>query len=151
MYVQKLREHMKAYENQQRQLAASKKSGKSSAQAAEKVVKGQQIKQNKQNKGKKGSASMGDENDEPPPELLTKMREYNVKFVFPDPPKLSPPVLGLHSVTFGFGDQVLFKEVDFGVDMESRIAIVGPNGVGKSTLLKLLYGKFEPVISFSLS
>jgi ATPase subunit of ABC transporter with duplicated ATPase domains len=38
--------------------------------------------------------------------------------------------------------------VEFGVDMNSRIAIVGPNGVGKSTLLKLLYGKLEPV-SFS--
>jgi ATP-binding cassette subfamily F protein 1 len=48
-------------------------------------------------------------------------------------------------VTFGFGGDPLFKNVDFGVDMESRIAIVGPNGVGKSTLLKLLYGKLEPV------
>jgi ATPase subunit of ABC transporter with duplicated ATPase domains len=48
-------------------------------------------------------------------------------------------------VTFGFGNNILFKNVDFGVDMKSRIAIVGPNGVGKSTLLKLLYGKLEPV------
>ena len=49
-------------------------------------------------------------------------------------------------VTFGYGNQVLFKDLDFGVDMDSRIAIVGPNGVGKSTLLKLLVGKIEPVI-----
>jgi len=47
-------------------------------------------------------------------------------------------------VTFGFGKNILFKNVDFGVDMDTRIAIVGPNGVGKSTLLKLLYGKLEP-------
>lgn len=40
---------------------------------------------------------------------------------------------------------MLFKNLDFGVDMDSRIAIVGPNGVGKSTLLKLLAGKIEPV------
>ena len=51
-------------------------------------------------------------------------------------------------VTFAYGNNVLFKDLEFGVDMESRIAIVGPNGVGKSTLLKLLYGKVEPV-SFS--
>merc|ERR1712001_734850 len=37
----------------------------------------------------------------------------------------------------------LFKNVEFGIDMESRIAIVGPNGVGKSTLLKLLLGDIE--------
>lgn len=48
-------------------------------------------------------------------------------------------------VTFGYGDSILFKDVDFGVDMDSRIAIVGPNGVGKSTLLKLLYGKVQPL------
>ena len=49
-------------------------------------------------------------------------------------------------VTFSYGDKLLFVNVNFGVDMESRIAIVGPNGVGKSTLLKLLYGKLEPVM-----
>ncbi|TKR81727.1 hypothetical protein L596_015553 [Steinernema carpocapsae] len=52
--------------------------------------------------------------------------------------------MGLHDVTFGYKDQVLFKNVNFGIAMDSRIAIVGPNGVGKSTLLKLLYGKLQP-------
>lgn len=33
---------------------------------------------------------------------------------------------------------------DFGIDMASRVAIVGPNGVGKSTFLKLLTGDLEP-------
>lgn len=35
--------------------------------------------------------------------------------------------------------------------MDSRIAIVGPNGVGKSTLLKLLYSKVEPVQIFDFN
>lgn len=48
-------------------------------------------------------------------------------------------------VQFYFDDQPpLFKNTDFGIDMTSRIAIVGPNGVGKSTFLKLLIGELEP-------
>merc|ERR1711874_777360 len=71
-------------------------------------------------------------------------QEYNVKFSFPEPPPLQPPILGLYNVTFGYeGHSKLFKNVDFGLDMESRIAIVGPNGVGKSTFLKLLMGVLE--------
>jgi ATP-binding cassette subfamily F protein 1 len=50
-------------------------------------------------------------------------------------------------VKFGYKDQstLIFKDLNFGIDMTTRIAIVGPNGVGKSTLLKLLTGKIEPV------
>lgn len=40
----------------------------------------------------------------------------------------------------------MFKNVDFGVDLNSRVAIVGPNGVGKSTFLKLLTGDLEPKV-----
>merc|ERR1711994_225084 len=53
-------------------------------------------------------------------------------------------ILGLHDVSFNYPTQPpLFKKVDFGIDMDSRIAIVGPNGVGKSTFLKLLMGDLE--------
>ncbi|WKY13207.1 hypothetical protein Q1695_004203 [Nippostrongylus brasiliensis] len=144
MYDQKTREYLKAYESQQKQMQAMKKGGKSAKQAEEEMKKNLQNKQNKQTKGKKGSASMGDEHDAPPPELLQRFKEYQVKFTFPDTDKLAPPILGLHNVTFGFGDNILFKNLDFGVDMDSRIAIVGPNGVGKSTLLKLLTGRIQP-------
>ncbi|MBY0379200.1 MAG: ATP-binding cassette domain-containing protein, partial [Burkholderiales bacterium] len=37
-----------------------------------------------------------------------------------------------------------FENCDFGIDMKSRVAIVGPNGVGKSTFLKLLAGELTP-------
>lgn len=48
-------------------------------------------------------------------------------------------------MTFNFDNQpALFVKTDFGIDMNSRIAIVGPNGVGKSTFLKLLIGELEP-------
>lgn len=85
-----------------------------------------------------------------PTELLERPREYIVKFTFPQPPPLNPPILGLYDVNFGYkGQEMLFKKLNFGVDMSSRISIVGPNGVGKSTLLKLLVGDLEPVSAWS--
>ncbi|CAH8658468.1 unnamed protein product [Dicrocoelium dendriticum] len=80
-----------------------------------------------------------------PPQLLSKPKEYVVKFHFPNPPPLSPLLLGLHNVLFVYpGQKPLFRDLNFGVGMSSRISIVGPNG-GKSTFLKLLTGEVEPV------
>lgn len=51
----------------------------------------------------------------------------------------------ISDVTFAYsGQKPLFVKTDFGIDMSSRVAIVGPNGVGKSTFLKLLTGDLEP-------
>ncbi|TRZ09068.1 hypothetical protein HGM15179_018043 [Zosterops borbonicus] len=87
-----------------------------------------------------------DEGSAEAPELLRRPREYCVRFTFPNPPPLSPPILGLHGVDFGYeGQELLFKNLDFGIDMESRVCIVGPNGVGKSTLLQLLTGALTPL------
>ena len=36
---------------------------------------------------------------------------------------------------------LVYKNLDFGIDLETRVALVGPNGAGKSTLLKLLDGE----------
>ena len=52
------------------------------------------------------------------------------------------PVLELQDVSFGYGDSdLLFKDLNFTIQGDSRIALVGPNGVGKSTLLKLFTGE----------
>ncbi|CAL2044534.1 unnamed protein product [Caenorhabditis brenneri] len=141
-YSQDMQVHEKNFDQQQKQLKAMKKEGKSSKQAEE------QLKQQMANKAKKGgkkqAGKANDDEDTPQQELLQRRKQYSVKFKFPETDKLNPPVLGLHGVTFGYGKDILFKNIDFGVDMDSRIAIVGPNGVGKSTLLKLLIGKIEP-------
>jgi ATPase subunit of ABC transporter with duplicated ATPase domains len=48
-------------------------------------------------------------------------------------------------VTFAYpGQKPLFVNCDFGIDLNSRVAIVGPNGVGKSTFLKLLTSDLQP-------
>jgi ATP-binding cassette, subfamily F, member 3 len=65
-------------------------------------------------------------------------------FIFPTPDKLRPPLLRIEDGYFTYNQQdensYILRNVNFNVDMESRIAIVGANGVGKSTLLKLLVG-----------
>ncbi|XP_076013185.1 ATP-binding cassette sub-family F member 1 [Genypterus blacodes] len=140
MYVQKQKELQKQYDKQEKKLKELKAGGKSTKQA-EKQTK--EALTRKQQKGKKKSGQ--DEESHEAPDLLKRPKEYTVKFTFPNPPPLSPPILGLHSVDFGFqGQKPLFKTVDFGIDMDSRICIVGPNGVGKSTLLLLLTGKLNP-------
>ncbi|XP_048848544.1 ATP-binding cassette sub-family F member 1 isoform X2 [Brienomyrus brachyistius] len=139
MYVQKQKELQKQYDKQEKKLRDLKAGGKSTKQA-EKQTK--EALTRKQQKGKKKGA---EEESQEAMELLKRPREYTVKFTFPDPPPLSPPILGLHSVDFTYeGQKSLFKNVDFGIDMDSRICIVGPNGVGKSTLLLLLTGKLTP-------
>ncbi|XP_077404851.1 ATP-binding cassette sub-family F member 1 isoform X2 [Vanacampus margaritifer] len=140
MYVQKQKELQKQYDKQEKKLKDLKAGGKSTKQA-EKQTK--EALTRKQQKGKKKGGQ--EEESHETTELLKRPKEYTVKFTFPNPPPLSPPILGLHSVDFCYVDQKpLFKNVDFGIDMESRICIVGPNGVGKSTLLLLLNGKLNP-------
>lgn len=68
-------------------------------------------------------------------------------FRFADVEKLPPPVLSLDDVTFSYSgnlNDTLYDNLDFGVDMDSRTALVGPNGVGKSTLLNIFTGKLRP-------
>ncbi|KAL7266844.1 ABC transporter ATP-binding protein arb1 [Rhizina undulata] len=68
-------------------------------------------------------------------------------FRFAEVEKLPPPVLSFDEVTFSYsGDSKdnLYENLDLGIDMDSRVALVGPNGVGKSTLLRIMTGKLSP-------
>ena len=38
----------------------------------------------------------------------------------------------------------IYKNLEFGIDLDTRLALVGPNGAGKSTLLKLIAGELAP-------
>ncbi|KAJ1694374.1 hypothetical protein LUZ63_011072 [Rhynchospora breviuscula] len=74
------------------------------------------------------------------------VRDKILVFRFVDVGKLPPPVLQFVEVTFGYTpENLIYKSLDFGVDLDSRIALVGPNGAGKSTLLKLMTGDLVPL------
>jgi ATP-binding cassette subfamily F protein 2 len=69
-----------------------------------------------------------------------------LSFAFPDCGKIPPPVLSVQEAYFKYKDtdEFIYKNLDFGIDLDTRIALVGPNGAGKSTLLKLIAGQVMP-------
>uniref|UniRef100_A0A8C2XE02 ATP-binding cassette sub-family F member 3 n=1 Tax=Cyclopterus lumpus TaxID=8103 RepID=A0A8C2XE02_CYCLU len=81
------------------------------------------------------------------PELKPLEKEIEVTLRFPDNfEKLSPPILQLDEVEFYYTpDRPLFSGLNVSADLESRICIVGENGAGKTTVLKLLMGELTPV------
>ncbi|KAK3736603.1 hypothetical protein QZH41_006362 [Actinostola sp. cb2023] len=73
-------------------------------------------------------------------------RDKSLSFYFPDCGKLPPPVISVQTLSFRYADDkpLIYKNIDFGMDLDTRVALVGPNGAGKSTLLKLIEGTLTP-------
>jgi zinc transport system ATP-binding protein len=55
-----------------------------------------------------------------------------------------PPVLELRRLTFGYGREVVLEEVDLAVQPRDYLAVIGPNGGGKTTLVQLMIGLLRP-------
>ncbi|KAK3588077.1 hypothetical protein CHS0354_012130 [Potamilus streckersoni] len=72
--------------------------------------------------------------------------DKTLSFSFPSCGKLPPPVIMVQHVSFRYSDDkpYIYKDLDFGVDLDTRVALVGPNGAGKSTLLKLIVAELVP-------
>jgi len=61
-----------------------------------------------------------------------------VVFTFPSPEELSPPIIRIESGAVGYGERTVLSRLDLRIDQDDRIALLGRNGEGKSTLAKLL-------------
>ncbi|MCZ4280375.1 ABC-F family ATP-binding cassette domain-containing protein [Kiloniella laminariae] len=70
--------------------------------------------------------------------------DSTLAFDFPSPKELAPPLINLDQVSIGYEPgKAILKNLNLRLDMEDRIALLGANGNGKSTLVKLLAGRLE--------
>ncbi len=79
-------------------------------------------------------------------ETITTPQEAALRRIsFPEPEELSPPILTTEAASVGYGERPVLSKLDLRIDQDDRIALLGRNGEGKSTLSKLLAGRLEPM------
>lgn len=74
----------------------------------------------------------------------SREKEQKLEIWIPNGPRLGDNVIELHNISKGFGDRVLFENLSFSVPKNAIVGIIGPNGVGKSTLFKMITGHEKP-------
>ena len=71
--------------------------------------------------------------------------EGGVNFAFPDPDPLPPPLYSIDNAAVGYDGTPVLSDLSLRLDADDRIALLGANGNGKSTLIKLLAGRLSPL------
>ena len=79
------------------------------------------------------------------PQIESVVEDTVTRFSFPEPVQLSPPILALDRATVGYDGKAILSNLSLRVDMDDRIALLGANGNGKSTLAKLIAGRLAPM------
>jgi ATP-binding cassette subfamily F protein 3 len=70
--------------------------------------------------------------------------EKKIKFSFPQPQRSGQKVVTLENIHQAYGENIVYRGMEFKAERGQRIVLVGPNGAGKSTLLKILAGVLTP-------
>jgi len=76
--------------------------------------------------------------------IETETAAARIRFGFPEAPRSSDRVVVLEGVGKRYGGTTVYRDLDFLLRRGERLALVGPNGTGKSTLLKLVAGTERP-------
>ncbi len=78
--------------------------------------------------------------------IAAAIEERGIEFNFPEPDELAPPLIVMDDVAVGYlpGKPVLQK-INLRLDPDDRVALLGSNGNGKSTMAKLLAGRLQPM------
>ncbi|MBV1795618.1 ABC-F family ATP-binding cassette domain-containing protein [Siccirubricoccus sp. G192] len=80
------------------------------------------------------------------PAIEAVVEDSVTRFAFPEPAALAPPVLSLSQASAGYDGRAVLRDLDLRLDQDDRIALLGANGNGKSTLAKLFAGRL-PLLS----
>jgi energy-dependent translational throttle protein EttA len=74
----------------------------------------------------------------------TKDKEARLELYIPPGPRLGDRVIELEGISKSFGERVLFENLSFSIPKNAIVGIIGPNGVGKSTLFRIIMGQEQP-------
>ncbi len=77
--------------------------------------------------------------------ITALMEDPSLSFAFPDPDELRPPLITLDLATVGYGETPILKRLNLRIDPDDRIALLGRNGNGKTTLARLLAAQLAPM------
>ncbi len=78
--------------------------------------------------------------------IVTMIEDQTTSFDFPRPVPLSSPLIAMDKIDIGYAPgQPVLKGLDLRFDMDDRIALLGANGNGKSTLVRMLAGRLKPL------
>ena len=73
-----------------------------------------------------------------------KEREAKLELFIPPGPRLGDVVIECNDISKGFGNRLLIDHLSFKVPKNAIVGIIGPNGVGKSTLFRMIMGEEKP-------
>ncbi len=73
-----------------------------------------------------------------------KEREEKLEIFIPNGPRLGNKVIEAHGVSKGYGDKLLFDNLNFLLPPNGIVGVIGPNGAGKTTLFRLIEGMETP-------
>ncbi|MEL7587020.1 MAG: energy-dependent translational throttle protein EttA [Prolixibacteraceae bacterium] len=73
-----------------------------------------------------------------------KQKEEKLEIFIPNGPRLGTQVIEAHQVAKGFGDRLLFDDLNFVLPPNGIVGVIGPNGAGKTTLFRLIMKQMEP-------